>query len=253
MSACINNGGPASRIRIPERPVLEQPLPLDASACAALRSWQARPGEIITLCGPVNDYYRARLVRDEQVLLAVPFEELTGPAESPVHLSVLQGLPQRERFELVLQKLTELGVQRIAPCVTRHSITLAERDAGQKKSHRWPEVVLRAARQCRRAELPELMPVLELDDALALVADCDLRLVLKEGGAPWRLGEVLETERPQRVVLLVGPEGGFDPGELDAIIASGFLPVSLGSRILRTETAAIVAAALVQHTYGDLG
>jgi len=253
MSACINSGGPASRIRIPTVPVLEQALSLDAAACVALSCWQARPGAIVTLCGPCNDYYRARLLDDNGFLQAVPFEQLAEPAESPVHVSVLQALPQRERFELVLQKLTELGVQRIVPCVTRHSITLAERDAGQKKSHRWPEVILRAARQCRRAELPELFPVLESVAALELAGDCDLRLVLKEGAAPWRLGEVLTRERPQRVALLVGPEGGLDAGELAAIEAAGFIPVSLGGRILRTETAAIVGAALVQHVYGDLG
>lgn len=253
MSACINNGGPASRIRIPVSPDLEQRLTLGGNALPALQAWMARPGEIVTLCGPANDFYRARLVREEGALQVVPFERFPEPAESPLHLSVLQALPQRERFELVLQKLTELGVQRIIPCVTRHSITLAERDAGQKKSHRWPEVVLKAARQCRRAELPELMPVLERDEALALAADCDLRLVLKEGQAPWRLGEILKKERPQRVALLVGPEGGFDPAELESITAAGFVPVSLGSRVLRTETAAIVGAALVQHTFGDLG
>jgi len=253
MSGCINNGGPSSRIRIHTSPQLEQRLDLDAEAGAALKVWRARPGEIVTLSGPENDCYRARLVAEGGRLHAHPFERLAAPAESPLHLTVLQALPQRERFELVLQKLTELGVQRIVPCITRHSITLAERDAGQKKSHRWPEVILRAARQCRRAELPELMPVLERDAALALAADCDLRLVLTEGTAPWRLGEALRGERPLRIALLVGPEGGFDAGELEEVVARGFVPVSLGARILRTETAAIVGAALVQHVLGDLG
>jgi len=162
MSACINNGGPGSRFLLPETPQLEQPVFLDESAHAPLEAWKSRPGEIITLCGPAGDFYRGRLHRDDSgELTVIPFDQLVEPAESQLHLTVVQALPQRERFELVLQKLTELGVQRIVPCTTAHSITLDERDAGQKKSHRWPEVILRAARQCRRAELPELFPVLE--------------------------------------------------------------------------------------------
>jgi len=254
MSACINNGGSATRITLHASPQLETPCILDHAALEALRTWQARAGEIVTLCGPQNDYYRARLGSDGAGgFHAVPFERLSAPAESPLHLTVIQALPQRERFELVLQKLTELGVQRIIPCVTQHSITLDERDAGQKKSHRWPQVILRAARQCRRAELPELYPVLEREALLEAVADCDLRLLLKEGDAPWRLNEIVQREKPQRVALLVGPEGGFADAELARFDVAGFIPVSLGPRILRTETAAIVGAALLQNVFGDLG
>lgn len=254
MSECINNGGPASRITISHPPQLEQTLTLDDAAHAALAAWQVRPGEIVTLCGPQNDYYRARLTpASEGQFDAVPFEQLSSPVESELYLTVVQALPQRERFELVLQKLTELGVARIVPCVTEHSITLDERDAGQKKSHRWPDVLLRASRQCRRVELPELYPVLEREAMLEAVADCDLRLLLKEGASPWRLSEIVQRERAQRVALLVGPEGGFGDEEFEYFSAAGFVPVSLGPRILRTETAAIVGAALLQYAYGDLG
>jgi len=254
MSACINSGGPDSRITLQRTPQLEAVCPLDDHAQAALQTWRARPGEIVTLCGPQNDFYRARLLKDDEGRFqAYPFELLAAPAESELHLSVVQALPQRERFELVLQKLTELGVQRIIPCETEYSITQLERDAGQKKSHRWPDVILRAARQCRRAELPELYPVLEREAVIEAVADCDLRLLLKEGAAPWRMREIVAREKPRRVALLVGPEGGFDASEVEAYGAAGFIPVSLGARILRTETAAIVGAALLQSAFGDLG
>ena len=254
MSACINNGGAASRILLHQPPALEHSIPLDEDAVAALACWQSRPGEIVTLCGPQQDYYRARLEKgSDGKLSVVPFESIVDPLESPLHLTVIQALPQRERFELILQKLTEIGVNRIIPCVTVHSITLEERDAAQKKSHRWPEVLLRAARQCRRAELPQLYDVLNWHAALAAADDCDLRLALCERGVAWRLGEVLNKEKPRRVALLVGPEGGFATDEVDTLSASGWLTVSLGSRILRTETAAIVGAALLQHRHGDLG
>ncbi|MBR5998120.1 MAG: RNA methyltransferase, partial [Deltaproteobacteria bacterium] len=132
--------------------------------------------------------------------------------------------------------------------------TLEERDARQRKSHRWPDVVLRAARQCRRALVPELVPVLSWSDALAqmnLNPAFDIVLCEKEDAV--RLSAVLEAPASPRVRLWVGPEGGFSPEEVAAFRASGAHCVSLGGRILRTETAAITVAAVIQHRWGDFG
>ena len=248
---CVNNGGPGSIVRLTTFPTLETPLPLSGPALAALAAWRARPGAILTVVDPEQVCYRARLVAEGGVWQLVPFQRLGRSAESSVAVEVCQALPDKERFELVLQKLTELGITRIVPMTTRRSATLAERDSGQKKSHRWPDVVLRAARQCRRAMLPELAGVTPWT---AAIADCraDLKLMLYEGEGGWGFDEALAGQRPGRVALLIGPEGGFDAEEVDQARAAGFLPVSLGPRILRTETAAIVAAALVQYAVGDL-
>jgi 16S rRNA (uracil1498-N3)-methyltransferase len=183
----------------------------------------------------------------------LPFHRFNRPVESPVAIEVYQALPQKERFELVLQKLTEIGVTRIVPYTSSRSTTPEERDAGQKKSHRWPEVILRAARQCRRAMLPELSPVLDWDGALSEARHADLKLMLFEGEAQLTLREALKGVNANRIALLVGPEGGFTEGEVEDARTLGFLPVSLGPRILRTESAAIVGAALLQYALGDLG
>ena len=249
---CVNSGGPASIVRLESVPSLETVYPLCAAALTALAAWRARPGAIVTLVDPEQTCYRARLVASGEAWQVVPFERLNRPAESRVDLQVYHALPEKERFELVLQKLTELGATRIVPMTTRRSATLEERDAGQKKSHRWPEVVLRAARQCRRAMLPELGTVTAWDGATAAAARADLRLILYEGEAGWGFDEALAGQRPGRVALLVGPEGGFAPEEVAEARDLGFLPVSLGPRILRTETAAIAAAAVLQYALGDL-
>ncbi|MBE9486447.1 MAG: RNA methyltransferase, partial [Chloroflexi bacterium] len=141
----------------------------------------------------------------------------------------------------------------IAPYVSIHSATLAERDAGQKKSHRWPVVVLRAARQCRRAEIPELSPVLSWSEALNHCADAELSLVCYEGAGTWPLAEALNGFSAGRVALMIGPEGGFTEEEIAEARSRGLLPVGLGPRILRTETAAIIAAGVIQYAVGDLG
>ena len=252
--ACVNGGGPASLIRLAAVPALGGEVALPAAAVEALRLWQARPGEIVTVVDPQQTCFRARLTAlEEDGGKAIPFEKFPRPLESRVAIEVYQALPEKERFELILQKLTEIGVARIVPYVSRRSSTLEERDAGQRKSHRWPEVVLRAARQCRRAMLPELYPVVAWDEATYLASHADLKLMLFEGDAPWTLKEALNGARPDRIALLVGPEGGFAPEEVADARQMGFLPVSAGPRILRTETAAIVGAALLQYALGDLG
>ncbi len=235
-------------------PELESEIPLSPAAIEALRRWQARPGEVVTLRDPEQTFYRARLTSlKDSAGGAIAFERFRRPVESSLVIEVFQALPQRERFELILQKLTELGVARIVPYQSQKSISLEERDRRQKKSHRWGDVVLRAAKQCRRGMLPELFPVLSWDSATYLAQHADLKLMLFEGDAPWSLREVLEGENPSRIALLVGPEGGFSRDELEEARQLGFLPVSVGPRILRTETAAIAGAAVVQYALGDLG
>lgn len=249
----MNNGGRESLILLDAVPTLEAEIELSPSACHALASWEGRAGQVVTVVDPEKSLYRARISRfDGAIATVIPFERIGGERRDAVRIEVFQALPEKERFELVLEKLTELGVDRIAPFQAARSISLEERDARQKKSHRWPDVVLRAARQCRRAELPELYPMLSWDEATWLANQADLKLMLLEKDAPWLLRDVLE-ERPLRISLLVGPEGGFTTEEVEEATALGFLSVSLGPRILRTETAGLTAAAIIQYKFGDIG
>ncbi|NIQ12594.1 MAG: RNA methyltransferase, partial [Gammaproteobacteria bacterium] len=108
------------------------------------------------------------------------------------------------------------------------------------------------ARQSRRAMLPELLSVQSFAQALALAANAELKLMLYEGEACWSFRESIGSLRPQSIALLVGPEGGFSSEEVSEASDAGFVPVNLGPRILRTETAAIAAAVLIQGYLGDL-
>lgn len=227
--------------------------PFSATAAAALTHWRARPGMIVTIVDAAGEMWRARLTEfSENGGSLVPFQRAPRPLESLLQLTVYQALPEKERFELILEKLTELGVTRIVPFISRHSSTPEERDAKQQKSHRWPEVLRRAAVQCRRGMIPELGPCLPLADAFLSAQKSDLRLVLYEGEGTILLKKVLETSKEGSVALMIGPEGGFAPVEVSEARLHGFLPVSLGPRILRTETAAISAATLLQFALGDL-
>jgi 16S rRNA (uracil1498-N3)-methyltransferase len=253
--ACANRGGARSLIFLEEVPGPDQETALSKDAFERLALWQARPGEIITLSDPDGRYYRARistLTKTEGKVIV--FQTLPRSPESPLRLDVYQALPEKERFELILQKLTEIGVFRIIPFMSERSTTLEARDTGQKKSHRWPDVLLRAAKQCRRGIIPELSPVLNWEEALAESRRAQFGLVLSEKENQNSLKDFLPAPGTcHHVALVVGPEGGLTPGELAGLKAAGICSLSLGSRILRTETAAIVGAALVQTYCGDLG
>ena len=251
--ACENSGGVKSLVHLASVALAGVPCPLAANAATALSHWRARRGMIVTVVDAGGEMWRGRLTElSEDGGLLIPFQRSLRPLESPLQLTVYQALPEKERFELILEKLTELGVTRIVPVVSQHSSTLAARDAKQPKSHRWPEVLRRAAVQCRRAIIPELCPCLDLAAALKVAQNADLRLMLYEGEGTTPLKTVLTSSQSRQVALLVGAEGGFAPAEVVAAQAQGFLPVSLGPRILRTETAAISAATIIQFALGDL-
>ncbi|MFW6387371.1 MAG: RsmE family RNA methyltransferase [Thermodesulfobacteriota bacterium] len=252
LRSCVNNGGAPSRICTPEQLKLESEIELgDLEVIRALEIWQPRCGEIITLADGAGEFYRARVkYRDDHSVRLVPFERIGNP-ESPVEIHVFQALPQKERFEWILQKLTEIGVTRIVPFTSEHSISLQERDARHGKSHRWSEVVRKAACQCRRARIPELYPVMSWAEILSEMQDMDVRILLAEQGGGWSMREALNMARLAQVAMVVGPEGGFSVQEIDAAQKHGILPVTLGARILRTETAALVGATLIQGLAGD--
>jgi len=166
--------------------------------------------------------------------------------EPTVDLTLACAVLARQRMHTVVQKATELGVRRIVPLVTDHSVPL---DAvAHEQAHAWAGHVARAARQCRRSSLPHLLEPVALDAFLAspLYASADLRLYLddRSDAAP------VPAEQPRRIVLLVGPEGGFSDAERHRLVAHA-RPWVLGGRVLRAETAALVGLTAVQMTWGD--
>ncbi len=248
----MNDGGDASRLYFASSPDIEVETPLIKESATALAAWAARPGEIFTLSAPGGVGYRARLVSLDPPV-AIPFVRLAESHEG-CELVLCQALPARERFELILEKLTELGAARIVPFSSRHSLTLKERDASQRKSHRVPYLLHRVSCLCRRKMLPVLSDVLPFEAMLQEVHEADLALILDVRPEALPLRQLFATaQTPQRIALLVGPEGGFAPEEIAQAQQAGAIAVSLGQRILRTESAAIVTASLLQYRFGDLG
>ena len=165
---CVNGGGLQSIVRLEQAAVIEREVALPPNAVRALSFWGHRPGSILTVVDKLGTVFRARLLKVDQI---VPFEVITSNRLPRVPLVLYQALPEKERFELVLEKGVELGVDRIVPFVSSRSTTVEARDSKQRKSHRWPDIVQRAAKQCRRPDIPELGPVVTFAEVLQETSD----------------------------------------------------------------------------------
>ncbi len=218
----------------------------------ALRFQGGRTGSIVTVTDSKGNDFRARILRissrEASLLL---FDAFPSPTESSVEIVLLQALPERERMELIIQKATELGVFAILVFKSARSISLEERESKQRKAHRWPAIAIKAVQQSRRAKVPRVTYASSLEEALGRCGG-GLKVILWEKeGEP--LKRWLKQGLPERVYALVGPEGGYMAEEIELARRSGFVPVKLGQRILRTETAAITLVGILQYEVGDLG
>lgn len=220
-------------------------LDLQNEAFRALMSWDPRMREAMTVVSG-DALFRARVESlGENGARIKVFEEM-GPVGNEVEITLLQALPEKERMELIIQKTTELGVASIIPFKSDKSISIDERDSVQKKSHRWQDVALKAAKQSRRPDIPSVTPFCSFDDALR--TDAGLKVMLWEKGGLPSLKSVLRGYNGGGPVAIInGPEGGFTDEEAEAARKAGFVPVSLGNRILRTETAAIAAVGIIGY------
>lgn len=179
--------------------------------------------------------------------------------EPGLGVSLCQGLTRAERFELVLQKGTELGAWDFRPVITARTVIRLDAAQASARIGRWRRIVEEAALQCGRTHIPEIRPVVPLSEMTRAMAQDprDLMLVPYEN-ATWPLRTTLKdlsagTPPPRSAAVCVGPEGGFEPREIDELRSAGFRPVSLGPRILRTETAGPLVLSLLLYELGDVG
>ena len=174
-----------------------------------------------------------------------------GARESAVALTLAQGIPKGSKMDLIVEKAVELGAAAIVPL--RSDRVVGER-TGDHKSERWQRIAKTAAQQCGRTVIPRIAPIATWDDLIATFASYD-RVYL-----PWELADVtplrdtFEADAPQIVsaLFVIGPEGGFSSSEADRAIAAGAIPISLGTRILRTETVALVVLTAFAYARGEL-
>lgn len=214
------------------------------------RVLRCRRGDELTLFNGATREYPARIERIDKsgVTLAVG-AGLEACVESPLDIRLIQCLSRGERMDTVVQKASELGVRRLSPVEGEFSVVHLDDERADKRLRHWRRISQSACEQCGRTVPPVLDKPRRLAAALSAPATDGLtRLMLQPGGA--RSFDAIE--RPARLELLIGPEGGLSGTERELAQAAGFVPVSLGPRTLRTETAAIAAVTLSQALWGDL-
>ena len=240
--------GPRLFCDLPLSPGAEFVLP-EAAARHAATVLRLQAGATLNLFNGAGGEYRASLVaaskRETRVRL---LEFHATERESPLNITLALGISAGERMDYSLQKATELGVSAIVPVATERSVVKLAGERADRRLQHWRHVVIAACEQCGRNRVPAVAPVQKFYAYLAAV-DRSKRLLMLSPDASTPLKQVAPAAG---AVLLIGAEGGLAPAEYQAAQASGFEPVKLGPRILRTETAPVAALAVLQALWGDL-
>jgi 16S rRNA (uracil1498-N3)-methyltransferase len=226
---------------------LDQPFRFDRGLAKRLHMREVNATEAFTLRDASGAYFRASVKEyDARGGLAVAYERMSRSPESTIDITLACAILARQRMHLVVQKATELGVRRIVPLLTDHSVQ--PNAVEHEQAHAWAGHIARATRQCRRSSLPHLLAPTSLDAFLAspLLAATDLRLFLDDRSDP----SPAPLDLPKRIILFVGPEGGFSDPERQKL-STHARPWVLGGRVLRAETAVLVGLTAVHMTWGD--
>jgi 16S rRNA (uracil1498-N3)-methyltransferase len=215
------------------------------------RVLRLQPGDPLTVFDGRGGEHAARVegLHKGAVIIEVG-ERFATDRESPLSLTLAQGVSRGERMDWVVQKATELGVTRIVPVLTERTVVRLDAKQAERRLLHWQGIAVAACEQSGRNRIPEISAPLGLPDYLRQdQAARATRLLLSPSGT-LRVGELKAPA--DGMIVLIGPEGGLAESEQRAALEAGFVPVRMGPRVLRTETAAVAALTLLQHRFGDL-
>ncbi len=233
----------------------ENPVRVTGDDVAHARVLRLQPGSPVRVCDGAGHEWQGMLSAVTPKYLEVSnVTPLDHHPEATLQVTLYQGFARGDKLEWIVQKGTELGLVRLVPMVTAHSqVRLAE--AGSHKITRWQEIARQATRQSGRVRVPDIASPVTFEQAVAEARQADVAVMPFEHADRahgWK-AQLAQVPQPVTVALLVGPEGGFSEAEVALARSSGILPVSLGPRILRSETAGLAVLAMALFQWGDLG
>ena len=212
-------------------------------------------GDVITICDSRSRDFEAKIseISDKRIVCDI-ISEKKSDTEADIFITLYQGIPKGTKMELIIQKNTELGIKRIVPVAMKRCVAkLENRKAEEKKVQRWQKIAEEAAKQSGRGMIPEIAMPITLKEAASELKNCDLAFVPYECEAKNTLKPLLKSAQDVKTVgFLIGPEGGFDLEEIETLKSFDIPSVTLGKRILRTETAGIAVTSVVMYEIGDL-
>ncbi len=213
-------------------------------------------GDIVVCFDGTGREYQVRLEgRENGILTGQIIHTGLRESEPVLKLYLAQGIAKGEKMDTIIQKSVEIGVAAIYPVSCERSVVRLAVDKAEKKVHRWQSIAREACKQCRRNLIPEVIPVMNFTSLLEEIGDKPA-IMLYENENQTSLKSLLKSQlreiNGQEIFLLIGPEGGFSPQEVETANRKGIYTASLGPRILRTETAGLVAASIILYEYGDM-
>lgn len=201
--------------------------------------------QFLVSCEDISDLCEIESIETDTVVVKI-VEENYQSTNLPIKIHLFQGLPKSDKLELIIQKAVELGVATITPVSMKRSIVKIDDKKKKSKQERWQAIAAAAAKQSKRTSVPELCDILSYNEFIERVRELDLLLVPYEcaEGMTATKNALQEIKSGMNVGIIIGPEGGFEEKEIEQAVSAGGKVISLGTRILRTETAAITAVAM---------
>jgi 16S rRNA (uracil1498-N3)-methyltransferase len=209
--------------------------------------------EIVIFDG-LGKEYEGLIVEEDPSSVVIKIQNVfSSKRDSPLEVTLAQSLLRGEKMDYLIQKATELGVKEIIPFFSSRSVPLLEKSGKLKRHHRWERIAIEASKQCGRGVIPKIEPLQDYSEMLKIASLDFFRLILWEREGI-KLKEVLERSKEKaKIFAVIGPEGGFSQEEVEEAKGTGFIPVTLGKRILRAETASLCLLSILQYERGDIG
>ena len=200
-----------------------------------------KPGEELLISVKGDWDYLCKIVDIETDRVNLKVLESMEQRELPVNITLLQGIPKSDKLEMIIQKAVELGVSEIIPVKTKRVVVKIDEKKVDTKVNRWNAIAESAAKQSKRSIIPKVHEPMSIDNALEIVKDFGVKLIPYENADGIdKTRKILDNmDKTKKIAVFIGPEGGFEESEVDSIKNSGFEVITLGKRILRTETAGL--------------
>ncbi len=241
-----------SKFFIPKENIKENSLIIDGEDVNHItRVLRYSVGDDITCSDGMGNDYLARIETiDKTKIFCEVIEKSKAQTEPNIKVILIQGIPKAAKMDYIIQKTTELGISEIYPCEMSRCVAKID---NHKKIERWQKISREAAKQSGRGIVPVIHNAINVSEAIEILKDADVSFVPYECDEGNTLRPILiGAKEPQTVAYMIGPEGGFDKTEIDKIIKSDIHTVSLGKRILRTETAGEAVLSMIMYEIGDI-
>ena len=244
-----------SRFYVPTPQIEKGMLRIEGNEVKHIRRvLRLKAGDEIIVFDSLGKEYEGTIIEETTSSVVIKIQNIfLSKRDSPLDVTLAQSLLKGEKMDYLIQKATELGVKEIIPFFSSRSVPLLEKSGRLKRHHRWGRIAIEASKQCGRGVVPKIEPLQDYSEMLQIASPGSLRLILweREGG---QLKEVLERSKEKtRIFFIIGPEGGFSQEEVEEAKRAGFIPVTLGRRILRAETASLCLLSILQYEQGDIG